>query len=300
MSVTANGWPALEKYTGAQFIAAGEGGAHDVANDDVAVLAAWSVYRIHTEIEPVEACSGARTRAEQERTNRLALDSNHVSGTAWDVNGGKHPYEAGMSGPWYSGFTDAGLAVLRDILAECDVLQWGGDFDEPWRDGMHFQIRQANLAGNGPRIVSAKDAKDAAEKIARKVKRIQRSVGATVDGYAGPGLLKAVKEWQKAHDLEPDGVFGPKSQREAGWHKAPKFPLPDGHAYAVDDGTKRTHSGARKADEKAVEQIQSKLGCRPDGQFGKVTAGHVKAFQRKHDLAVDGEVGPTTWRRLFK
>ncbi|MEU6313138.1 peptidoglycan-binding domain-containing protein [Streptomyces sp. NPDC047014] len=35
-----------------------------------------------------------------------------------------------------------------------------------------------------------------------------------------------------------------------------------------------------------------------DGDFGKATEDAVKAFQRSRGLAVDGKVGPNTWRKL--
>ncbi len=37
----------------------------------------------------------------------------------------------------------------------------------------------------------------------------------------------------------------------------------------------------------------------PDGAFGDVTARVVRAFQKRHDLDPDGEVGRRTWNALF-
>jgi peptidoglycan hydrolase-like protein with peptidoglycan-binding domain len=35
-----------------------------------------------------------------------------------------------------------------------------------------------------------------------------------------------------------------------------------------------------------------------DGEFGKATEAAVKAFQRDHNLSVDGIIGPNTWAAL--
>jgi len=46
---------------------------------------------------------------------------------------------------------------------------------------------------------------------------------------------------------------------------------------------------------KNVEIIQSALGLRPDGDFGKMTEDAVRAWQKKNGLKIDGIVGPKTW-----
>jgi peptidoglycan hydrolase-like protein with peptidoglycan-binding domain len=86
------------------------------------------------------------------------------------------------------------------------------------------------------------------------------------------------------------------------WHDpiAPDFPLPEGHAFAMDDGTRYTHSGARWRDRKWIRQIQRRVGVNADGRYGFHTAAAVERFQRRHGLAVDGAVGPRTWFVMFK
>lgn len=217
MAVTDNGWPVVSRHK-ASFTAPNRQ-TPDVASADLAVLFAYVVMRWHTEIEPVTACYGGRTRAENAAVNG-APNSNHCSDTAIDVNGALHPYEL-RGGPWTSGFTAAGLRRLRAILADCEVLQWGGDFDSPYRDGMHVQVRQAftGYRSNGPRprVVSKRDVRKAARKVGGWVKRVQATVGATEDGLAGPGYIRAVRHWQAQQGLTVDGVFGPASQAAAGW-----------------------------------------------------------------------------------
>ena len=43
------------------------------------------------------------------------------------------------------------------------------------------------------------------------VKLLQKYLGVTVDGNFGPITDRKVREWQKANDLLPDGIIGPKS-----------------------------------------------------------------------------------------
>ena len=43
------------------------------------------------------------------------------------------------------------------------------------------------------------------------VQQMQRKLGIAADGVFGPGTAKAVKAWQEANGLTPDGIMGPKS-----------------------------------------------------------------------------------------
>jgi hypothetical protein len=58
------------------------------------------------------------------------------------------------------------------------------------------------------------------------------------------------------------------------------------------DVLKKGSRGAR------VAKIQDWLGQTPDGIYGKDTKAAVKRWQRRHGLAVDGIVGPATWKAL--
>lgn len=49
---------------------------------------------------------------------------------------------------------------------------------------------------------------------------------------------------------------------------------------------------------KDVITLQNKLNLIPDGIFGALTDDAVKAFQKQHNLTVDGIVGPKTWNVL--
>lgn len=219
MGVTANGWP--WKDTGLATFVAPNGHVTSVASRDLAILFAYVVYRWDTELEPVTACYGNRTRAEQQQVNPAAMDSNHISATAIDVNGAKHPYEHTAS-RWTSGFSSAGLAKLREILAATGVLQTGLDFSHGYRDAMHVQVRES-LSDRYSRPVSAAEVAAAAARIGDWAKNVQTAVGVTADGIMGPGTKQAVRDFQSRHGLTVDGIWGPASQAaaDAGGHPTP-------------------------------------------------------------------------------
>lgn len=283
VETTANGWPMQADVPGPQFVAP-NGQTPDVLSDDLAVIFAWKTYRWHTEIEDVTAVFGGRTYAQQMAVNPRSPTSNHVSFTADDTNGAEHPYEQ-PGVPWHSGFTAAGERKLREILDDCRVLQWGGDFPRPYRDAMHVQVRQdLDYLVRGPRVVSEDEVSKAARRIRTKVKRIQRAVGAKEDGYAGPGLLDAVRQWQKEHDLVVDGIFGPASQKEAGWKN-----IDD----SINPGGRVVMRGDRGAE---VRRVQRKVGVTVDGIFGPATERAVKRTQGYLNVKKDGQWGPATER----
>ncbi|WP_338062798.1 glucosaminidase domain-containing protein [Sporolactobacillus spathodeae] len=50
---------------------------------------------------------------------------------------------------------------------------------------------------------------------------------------------------------------------------------------------------------KDVQRIQNAVGIQADGIYGPQTAAAVRAYQRRHRLDVDGQVGPVTWAIMF-
>ena len=117
-----------------------------------------------------------------------------------------------------------------------------------------------------------------------RVEKVQRWLGVHADGIFGSGTKRAVKRFQRAHDLTADGIVGP-----ATWAALRRA----GHSGAAH------HQGGRAAVQaRAVRLLQRRLGIAADGIFGPGTQAAVKRFQRSHGLTADGVVGPATWAAL--
>ncbi|TCP29228.1 3D (Asp-Asp-Asp) domain-containing protein [Scopulibacillus darangshiensis] len=106
-------------------------------------------------------------------------------------------------------------------------------------------------------------------------------------GYYGPITTKAVKDFQKDHDLSVDGIVGSKTFS----------------ALKIGDsiGPELLSSGDEGYDVTVIQDKLKELGYykgNVDGLFGSLTLNAVKDFQGKKDLAVDGLVGPKTKHAL--
>lgn len=93
-----------------------------------AILRAW-VADHNAYVEPVRDADTACWTA----TNAVA-SSNHLSGTAVDVDWSSHPFQVS-----YAGFNDAQIATIREMLDFYEgTVFWGQDWDSP-KDPMHVQ-----------------------------------------------------------------------------------------------------------------------------------------------------------------
>ena len=141
------------------------------------------------------------------------------------------------------------------------------------------------------------------------VKRIQKAVGITVDGYYGPNTKNAVQVFQRKHGLAADGIVGPDTwgainggkKPKPATPKAPKFPLPKGHYFGPRSGPNRSVSGyhgnrehLRTWQRQMLKRGWSGLGA-ADGLYGAKTKRVAQQFQREKGLAVDGLIGAATW-----
>ena len=85
------------------------------------------------------------------------------------------------------------------------------------------------------------------------------------------------------------------------------FPLPSGHAYAMNDGTVYTHSGVNSTDRYNIMKIQRIINnasgysrVAVDGVFGYATRAGVIDFQKRLNaegarVSTDGQYGASTW-----
>lgn len=86
----------------------------------------------NTHVEPL--AGGAPDEGGWTPTNSVAT-SNHLGGTAMDLNWRAHPM-----GPSYAGFDQAKIARVRELLRFYEgMIFWGQDWTSP-KDSMHFQM----------------------------------------------------------------------------------------------------------------------------------------------------------------
>lgn len=111
------------------------------------------------------------------------------------------------------------------------------------------------------------------------VKALQYIVGADPDGDFGPKTEKKVKEYQAAHGLEADGQAGKLTFTEI---------VKNGPILKV---------GATGVYVYAVECLLNTLTL--DGVYKEDELKHVKTYQASRSITMDGEVGPETYSALF-
>ena len=101
------------------------------------------------------------------------------------------------------------------------------------------------------------------------------------DGIFGPATKTKLQHFQSVNGLNPDGIAGPQTWPELIFQVA---------------------QGSTGQPVRAVQVLlNDKFGysLAVDGTFGLATNDAVRDFQDDHDLAVDGIVGPQTWRMLI-
>ncbi len=125
----------------------------------------------------------------------------------------------------------------------------------------------------------------------KQVRRLQQALKGTgevaisVDSVFGEETSIAVRSFQRSHDLDADGIVGPKT-----WAALPEAP-PTVQMGDEGEQVRRVQQTLNRTKEAAIDM---------DGIYGQGTWAAVRSFQRSHNLDADGIVGPETWAALFE
>lgn len=157
---TLNGWPEVSEQGVVRIVVGGDANGATVLAGDAATAFRWLLEQFHTRVEPIIEVNGWRSAAFNKQVGG-ATRSNHISGTAVDVNGGRHPFEAHHPGKTYSsGFTAAQEREVRSILREARLFAWGLDFPVGRRDAMHFELAPGTSKTDVARFVATLSKED--------------------------------------------------------------------------------------------------------------------------------------------
>lgn len=129
MAVTMNGYTRIDNLDSRLVLVRGT----RLLGGPAATILAEVARRFEAEVEPITTFNGWRSAALNAASGGIR-NSNHLSGTAADVNGGKHPrYRHGT-------FTPAQTAAIRRIVADLGgAVRWGGEWGSDV-DEMHFEL----------------------------------------------------------------------------------------------------------------------------------------------------------------
>ena len=197
------------------------------------VLKGWVAW-FHREVESLANARGFSDEGAWTPTNDVAT-SNHLSGTAVDLNWADHAFRVS-----YSGFTQAEINKTREGLKLFEgCIWWGQDWNSP-KDAMHFQLNyregDARLAALATRLqngylniwkgyqggpvvppVAVVDIYAEEGDSGDRVKRLQEFFNEVfgsyskldVDGDFGPATRAVVVEFQDRSGVLADGIVGP-------------------------------------------------------------------------------------------
>ncbi|WP_081291131.1 transglycosylase family protein [Mycobacterium asiaticum] len=134
---SSNGWPMVDEGSCTWVTVPGTDVSLQIQNGQpLAILRAFAA-DFNAEVEPLRDADSACWTA----TNSVG-DSNHLSGTAMDLNWNSHPFQIADAG-----FDAAKRAKVRELLNWYEgMVFWGNDWTNP-KDAMHFQL--ASLANGG-------------------------------------------------------------------------------------------------------------------------------------------------------
>jgi peptidoglycan hydrolase-like protein with peptidoglycan-binding domain len=109
-----------------------------------------------------------------------------------------------------------------------------------------------------------------------------------VDDSAGPATDAAIRAFQTAAGIDPDGSFGPDSRAHAA--RVPAYPGSTVRGNRGNDRTRRFQTRLKDL---------GHYGGDVDDSHGPATDAALRAFQTAAGITVDGSGGPQTWTALW-
>ncbi|SIN12844.1 M15 family metallopeptidase [Mycobacteroides abscessus] len=155
-SFSSNGWPMVNGDECTWVTVPGTSVSLQIQNGQpLAILRAFAA-DFNAYVEPLRDPDSACWTP----TNSVST-SNHLSGTAMDLNWESHPFQVANAG-----FSAAQIATIKEIQAFYEgTVFWGNDWSDP-KDAMHFQL--ASLANGGE--INTYQNPHTADVIARKIR----------------------------------------------------------------------------------------------------------------------------------
>lgn len=249
---TLNGWSEAREAQVVRIVVGGDKNGATVLAGDVATAFRWLLEQFHARVEPIKEVNGWRSAAFNRQVGGAAR-SNHISGTAVDVNGARHPYERHQPGRVYSsGFTNTQAAAVRAILKEAGGLfTWGLDFRVGLRDAMHFELANRTTKADVAAFVAKIRAGQAATLAAAATEEED-------DMPTAEEIARAVWSYRNA-ELERKDTYAilrrTSANAEAAAHaRVDARRIADAIASAMPEGT-LTRSDVRRAARRALEDV---------------------------------------------
>lgn len=280
--------------------------APGVRNGDVALVLFWLASEFHRTVEPLVPgwCWGYAWRS----VRGSSATSNHASATGIDLNAPRHPL--GKSGT----FSNAQEHRIKELLSFLEgAVRWGGNYSGR-KDEMHFEIHTSEaglrhaankiratgftlVGGGGSPAPAGPPRNEPAPPVANAtLARVQGDLhflgydAGAVDGLDGPKTQSALKAFQTAAGIDPDGIYGPNTQGKMTLVGV-NGPFPG-----------VTRLGMRNSP--VTGRYQQRLKDRGwkiavDNDHGLGTDAVMKSFQREKGLTPDGDGGAMTWTALW-
>lgn len=205
VTLTRNGWASAPAARVA-ITAPGCADTGDVRAGDVATVFQHFATAFDAQVEPLVTINGYRTPTYNAQVGGDPA-SNHISATALDFNGARHPYERNLpvsqrGANYWHGFTPAQVTAIRVLLSRYGgVIAWGLDFNVGYRDAMHFEIRGtaadvARIAAKVKTPPTGDDDMPTPEEVAQAVWTMV--LGPTGSTAAGPAWLHLIAARESA------------------------------------------------------------------------------------------------------